>query len=512
MKIKIYYTSLLLAVAAFTSCNDWLDVDPKDKMLENKQYSTEENIYSVTNGLYRELIGEHLYGGKLTQTTLEMMGHVYTYPPSQPSTGDRAMPFYHLANFNYTSDDTKGLFANIWKNAYSTLLHINVYIKNVEESPAIMPEQYKKILLGEAYGLRAYLHFDIFRLFGPVYSNRNGNKILPYNNKTEVTLNHTGYEETEYSSADEYIALLLKDIEKAESLLNGNDPVLAGPESITEKLLNDNFFQNRNRRMNYYAVKGLEARVRQYVGNDAEAAGAAKIITDQIGSDKVFKWVNLSNYARNYNYIFFSEVIFGINNLNKASSATSWYAGTDMRDSYVVDYNNLVKNILAYEGNALSSMLDIRSKQWTLSNVVSSAGYSNEGTYRSNRYIPISDEESAVKDLQPLMRISEMYYIQAEAALKAGNKAKTVELLNTVLQHRGLTEQYYLTMDKADEEIQAHIEREYYREFFGEGQVFFFHKRRGSTQMFKGNGEGKVSVSDPFSNYVVPVPEDETNI
>ncbi|GHV38014.1 hypothetical protein FACS1894179_00620 [Bacteroidia bacterium] len=510
MKIKVYYTFLLLAVAAFTSCNDWLDVTPKDKMLEDKQFSTEDNIYQATNGLYREMIGEHLYGGQLTQTTLEVMGHVYTYPLSQPSTGDRSMPFYNLANFNYTSDETKGLFANIWKNAYSALLHINIYIKNVEESQAVMSEKYKKILLGEAYGLRAYLHFDIFRMFGPVYQNRNGNKILPYNNKTEITLNHTGYEETEYSSADEYIALVLKDIEKAESLLNNNDPVLTDTESITNKLKNDNFFQNRNRRMNYYAVKGLEARIKQYIGDDEKAAEAAKAVTDRVGN--VFKWVNPTTFVRDYDYIFFSEVIFGINNLNKASSATSWYAGTDMRDSYVVDYNNLVKNILAYEGNALSSMLDIRSKQWTLSNVVSSPGYSNEGTYRSNRYIPISDEESAVKDLQPLIRISEMYYIQAEAALKTGNKGKAVELLNSVLQHRGLTEQYYLTVNKTDEEIQTHIEREYYREFFGEGQVFFFHKRCGSTQMFKGNGEGKASVPSPGYNYVVPIPEDETNI
>ncbi|MDR0745346.1 MAG: RagB/SusD family nutrient uptake outer membrane protein [Mediterranea sp.] len=510
MKIKIYHTLVLLAIATFTSCNDWLDVTPKDKMLEDQQFSSEDNIYSATNGLYREMVGEHLYGGKLTQTTLETMGHIYTYPPNQPSTGDRSLLFYRLANFQYTSDEAKGLFAEIWKNAYSTLLHINIYIKNVEESQAVMSEKYKKILLGEAYGLRAYLHFDIFRVFGPVYRYRNGDKILPYNNKTEITLNHTGYEETEYSSADEYIALLLEDIGKAESLLNGNDPVLTDPESISSDLLNDNFFQNRNRRMNYYAVKGLEARIRQYMEDDAKAAELAKIITDQVGSDKIFNWVNTSDYARYYNYIFFSEVIFGINNLDKSPNATKWYTGTDMRDSYVVDYNNLVKNILAYEGNALSSMLDIRSKQWTLSNVVTSPGYSNEGTYRSNRYIAISDENSAVKDLQPLMRVSEMYYIQAEAALKT-DKAKAVELLNAVLRHRGLTEQYYLTTDETDEKIQEHIEREYYREFFGEGQVFFFHKRRCSSQMFNGNSEGKVSIS-AISSYVVPVPEDETNI
>lgn len=35
--------------------------------------------------------------------------------------------------------------------------------------------------------------------------------------------------------------------------------------------------------MNYYAVKALEARVLQYIGDYKNAAIAAKVVTDQIG-------------------------------------------------------------------------------------------------------------------------------------------------------------------------------------------------------------------------------------
>ena len=511
MNRKIHPAVAFIAVAAFTACSDWLDVQPKDKMLEDRQFSTEENIYSATNGLYRELAGEHLYGGQLTQTTLEVMGHFYTYPPSQPSTGDRALPFYLLAHFNYTADEVKGRFADIWKNAYATLLHINVYIKNLEESTVVISERDKKILLGEAYGLRAYLHFDIFRLFAPAYRDRTEEKALPYSNKADVVPNHSGYEETEYSTAGEYIDLLLKDVEKADSLLDGNDPVQSEANSITEKLLGDNFFQNRNRRMNYYAVKALEARIRQYTGDDVNAAAAAKAVTDRAGS--IFKWVNVTTFAGDYDYRFFSEVIFGINSPDQYSRAVKWYDGTDIRDTYVADYNSLLSNILGYAGSSLSAVPDIRSRQWKASNITVNPGYSKDGTYRSSRYIlkVIDSEKTAYNDFQPLIRLSEMYYIQAEAALE-NNRAEAAGLLNSVLRNRGLTEQYYLTPDKPEAEIRAHIEREYYREFFGEGQVFFFHKRLKSARMFKGDGSGYVSVNAEGGAYVVPIPQDETDI
>jgi hypothetical protein len=499
----------------FTACNDWLDVTPKDRVLEDEQFSTEDNIYNATNGLYRELVSKSLYGGNLTQTTLDMMGHIYTYPPDQPGTTDESMPFYNLAHGRYASDQTKGIFADIWKNAYAALLHINVYIKNLEESQGVVTEKNKKILLGEAYGLRAYLHFDIFRLFGPVYLNRNENKILPYNKKSMVTINHTGYEESEYSTADEYIALLLKDIEKAESLLKDNDPIVTDPKnSVTDKLDNTDFFRNRNRRMNFYAVTAFKARVLQYIGDDQNAAAAAKILTDLIEADNVFKWVDNTggdnNYIKKSNYIFFSEVIFGINNMEQYSNATGWYNGTKLSTSYVVDLNHIKKNLYPEHNADLEKITDIRNMHWLLSNVVPSvANYSQRGTYRSKRYSPVSDEGSpALKSFQPLIRISEMYYIQAEAALKAGATATVVSLLNSVLRKRGLTERYYLTGTETEGEMREHIEREYYREFFGEGQVFFFNKRRNSSQIFKGYDEGKESVE----SYVVPIPEEETNI
>jgi hypothetical protein len=503
---------IALIALAFASCTDWLDVTPKDKILEQAQFESEENINSALNGLYRQMTGENLYGGQLSQTTLEFMAHCYTYPPTQPNAEDPSYTFYQLGNHNYTWEGTRSKFANIWKDGYTTLLNINNFIKGVDESTAVMPQANKEILLGEAYGMRAYIHFDLFRLYGPIYKDRTNQKVLPYNDKASVTLNHTDYEETEYSTAEEYIKLVLKDITTAETLLKENDPIVKDLRSITDTLYDDTFYRNRNRRMNYYAVKALEARVQQYIGDDTKAVEAAKIITAQVGSGKIFRWTESSSIINNQNYILFSEVIFGINNLDMSARAKSYYQATDQRTAYVVDYNNLFDNIYGeYNGNAV---MDSRAIQWRTSNVNTSPGYSIYGTYISSKYTTSSTKIPAITNLQVLTRISEMYYIQVEAALKAGDKPTAVRLLNEILDVRAVpaNDQYRPSATDSDEEIRAHIEREYYREFFGEGQLFFFHKRGTSTRLFNGYGAGSTPVTDPAATYIIPIPDEEKNV
>ena len=86
------------------------------------------------------------------------------------------------------------------------------------------------------------------------------------------------------STADEYLDYLLEDIREAERLLAA-DPILSDDSAISKELISD-FYKNRNRRMNYYAVKALEARVLQYIGDYKNAAIAAKVVTDQIGEKR----------------------------------------------------------------------------------------------------------------------------------------------------------------------------------------------------------------------------------
>ena len=123
-------------------------------------------VLGALNGLYRQLISTSLYGANLSQTALDAMGHFYTYPPSQPSGNKLSATLFFLCNGRSEEyGAAESIFADIWKSGYNTLLNINYFLKSMEGSTAVIGSNNKDVLMGEAYGLRAYLHFDLFRLF-----------------------------------------------------------------------------------------------------------------------------------------------------------------------------------------------------------------------------------------------------------------------------------------------------------------------------------------------------------
>ncbi|MDR1516540.1 MAG: RagB/SusD family nutrient uptake outer membrane protein [Dysgonamonadaceae bacterium] len=520
-KIKYYIASILLALSC-GACNDWLDVDPYDKMLEGKQYSTEDNINSALNGLYRQMAGENLYGGQLSQTSLELMAHYYVYATNGVPGTAAPVPHYYFSIHEYGHGEIESRTGAIWTNAYKTLLNINNFIKGVNESKAIISANHKNVLLGEAYALRAYIHFDLYRLFCPREPQAT-DKVLPYSISPEATLNQADYENKVYRTSAEFITLLKADIQQAEQLLQANDPIL--DPALEEDCISDNlqsdFYKNRNRRINYYALMGLKARVLQYTGDATAAAAAAKVITDKIEADQVFHWINPNNVETYKNYIFFSEVIFGVNNPDFRSRGTNYYGKTTFAGgAYAVNKKNLAKNIFATytEGNpdpSLGSIADVRIKQWTEASILpdGTGTFVTDVAYVSHKYkVDAASAEGyipAVVDLQVLMRIPEMYYIQAEAALDAGDTASAIDLLNKVLAKRVTSSQYLLQPGTSATEIRDRITGEYYREFSGEGQVFFYHKRLQSEKMFNGIAEGTNTISK--SEYTVPIPKAETD-
>ena len=512
---RIYNTFIYITIVSFfASCSAFLDVTPVDRVLEDDQFSTELGITGALNGIYRQMISNHLYGAQLSQTTVETMGRVYTYSNTAPSDGYLYTQIYYLVNGDYSNNGSvETSFANIWKTGYNTAYNMNHFLESVEKSSAIISPEHKELVMGEVYGMRAYLHFDLFRLFGPRYEERsNIDKILPYNRSTDVVLNHTGYEEDVYSTAEEYMGFVLADITKAEQLLK-SDPIRTDLSAVSNDLVSD-IYKNRNRRMNYYAVKALKARVLQYMGDIRNAAIAAKEVTDQVGDKKPFKWTEASKVVSNKDFSFYKEVIFGIDSPDMYSNYDSFYTKNNLMDVYAVDRNHLIKNVYAGFGENIGTVIDVRSKQWVLSKSTASASFSLDGAYISdkfnmstNTYIP------ALVNYQPLIRITEMYYIMVEAALKEGNKPEAAKLLNMISEKRGIsdTNDYILSDDEEDAIFDSHIMTEYYKEFYGEGQVFFYHKRKKNTQMFKGNNEG-VSDINVAKTYTVAIPKIETNI
>jgi hypothetical protein len=481
---------------------------PKDQNLEDKQFSSESGINAVLNGLYTNLATVNLYGGKLTMTDLELMAHYYYYE-NVLLNHESYTYFYNMSEYLSEKDDVKGSFASVWKSAYTEIFRINNFIVNVEKS-TLLSEDKKNLCLGEAYALRALVHFDLFRIFGDL----NDIQKIPYNQSEEVIPHET-------QTASAFFTLLQQDILQAKTLLE-NDPVRTEGKILdlmetdaTKQVTALEVFAKylRNFRLNYYAVLALEARMLAYKGDIAAAAEIAQtVITESFGEvkedEKPFYWVNTTTVAEEKvkDYIFYPEVMFGVYNLDLYTRWKTYTAGMSPGKVYAVGLNNLRNNIFKNDntGSDISLWEDVRAKQWLPSSVGS-------GQYISCKFNEFELKKNDPKaNMQPLIRMSELHYIIIENLIQQGRIPDAITYLNNFLMHRGwkaasLPDPLTMTADKANDLL----ETEYYKEFYGEGQVFFFLKRRGATKIINAYAPGMMEMD--ASNYIVPIPQIELN-
>ncbi len=113
------------------------------------------------------------------------------------------------------------------------------------------------------------------------------------------------------------------------------------------------------------------------------------------------------------------------------------------------------------------------------------------------KYADVVDKTRTFRFSIPLLKISEIYYIAAECE---PNAADGITLLNIVRANRGLLP---LTTTV---NISTELQKEYQKDLFGEGQLFYYYKRRNVTSVANGSStSGNVTI-----NYNVPLPDSES--
>ncbi|MCR8668918.1 RagB/SusD family nutrient uptake outer membrane protein [Aestuariibaculum sp. M13] len=454
-----------------SSCSDYLDVTPEDKILESQLYATEGGIQNQLNGVYHRITSEPLYGGRLTMGVMELLAQRYTIARSD---SDYA-PF---VGYNYSNEDLRSSFDGIWTNAYVSILNLNDLITNVDKYGVLNPEK-SNIIKGEAYGLRAMLHFDLLRIFGPIYSENPESSAIPYYSEAKA-------ENGEILSAKAVMELVLKDLDMAESLLE-NDPIL-GNSSITDGY----YLNNRKLHLNYFGVKALQARVNLYAGNIETAKTAAKFVIDEASS--IYPWTSpsaITSAGGNPDRSFSPEVIFGPQNVNLYNRYDNMFSG-ELRANDVLYYNE----------SRLDQMFESNESDYRYNYIWIKPTEGGEITFRTfHKFADVAEPDMPFRYMQPLIRKTEMYYILAEAET---DEITALEYLNTVRYNRGLVNA------ESGVDIQAEIEKEYMREFFGEGQLFFYYKRRNIEKIPNAKSTSSRSfITMSPEKYVLPLPDSE---
>jgi hypothetical protein len=453
---------MLGTALTLNACNKWLDVQPKTELKQEELFSSEEGFYEAMTGAYVTMTNEETYGRELTIGVLSVMASDY----SVASSSSQAVEFLkYVEVFDYERNQFKPIINRIWLSQYNTIAQVNAILENIDAKKHLFTGENYNLVKGEALALRAYIHFDLLRLFAPAYVVKDGLKYLPY-------VTSYGNKSTPFSDIETIVNAALKDLNEAEELMK-KDPV--GPASVGA---------DRKLRMNLYAVKGLKARIYLYKGDKPLAFAIAKQVIDAKKINLMANGVSVS-----LDRTFHSEHLFSLFKDRHEAAVLSWLTVQGSGSANPTPYYYTTESKIT--GNIFENQsTDVRFKMPMMMMYV--------GNLTPHKYI-YQDVPSSTPEIRrnyiPLIRISELYYIAAEAAPDA---ATALVYLNGVRSARGLS------ILGSTTDIQTEIKKEYRKEFFTEGQTFFYYKRLNATQI-----DDSPVTAMKTEMYVMPLPEDE---
>ena len=384
------------------SCNDWLDVSPSTEKDKEDILSNQAGFRSALIGAYIRMKSSGLYGKEMTWGVVENLAQHWDFEKN--SVGE------FLNKYDYKAALVESTMATLYNNLYKVIADVNSILEVIDKEKGVFAPGEYELIKGEATAIRAFCHFDVLRLFGPIPGKLPSGKVLPYVTTVSLVPNqHRTYEE--------YTRMLVADLDTAERNLGKVD--LIRKYSIQE--LNqsvpqtygadDVFWGYRQMRMNYYAVLAEKARVYLWLQDKSKALEYA---TKVIGADYHFTTQEEMN-AMGVT-LCYSEIISGIylkNTLLKKQTE-KWFS--ENAGSTKLKISSAGVETL-FEVASLGST-DLRKKNQFGSR-------ENENEVFLNKYFTGS--------LLPLIRLSEVYYIAAECAEEPETR---FGYLNEVRRHR----------------------------------------------------------------------------
>jgi hypothetical protein len=491
-KLTIYVLALLLA-----GCNDWLDVSPRQELKQEDLYKTEEGFKNSLTGVYIQIAGEKLYGRDVSFYFTDCLAQLWSVSTENTSVD------YKVSNWNFADSGVENIIERIWKAYYTAIVQLNDILDNIDASRAIFTNHNYELIKGEALGLRAFLHLDLLRLFGPIPgADAAGKPAIPYvEEKTKdpgelLTLPYEGV-----------IARIIRDLDAAEKLLEGVD-LLVGSDNLhlnkptsvwTDGWVapNDLWQAYRQVRFNYYAVLGAKARYYHWIGDKTNAVAYARKVID---SGK-FRLTTGEDYGTNNpdygtNLVMLSEHLFGVHNPNHQNVIASYFKSSDLRlSASIANITSIV-----YESNT-SEIRNIANVYWT-SRAYTTGMKTHFLKYGGNDNFPHTNKI-------PVLRLCEMYFIVVEDATPADFTA----YYNDYVDARVLPVSYKSELTGAavtEASILTRLAKEYRKEFYGEGQLFFFYKKHNYTKIPRATVSGEFSIPGDYLDYRIPMPRSQT--
>ena len=361
--------------------------------------------------------------------------------------------------------------------------------------------KYHHYYKGEALALRALLHFDLVRLFGPNYADEPDKVCMPY-------VKVFKFETPKHTTVKNVYENVIADLLLAESLMQG-DPILTRDyDEEAENVFP--FLKNRKDKLNLLGVKSLLARVYysmrdldkanqyaqevitntgpeiRFVNPEEVAERHEALIKDEETGDIIGSYGDSAYILENPDRLFQSEVIAGF----KFPDENNWQWA-----SY--HFNKR-------PGDQYALQPDRDVNKWYDATDIRLAAYftwiPNRNIYQFHRY------EKGTGDfpfISAIIRLPELYFISIEH-LMYQDLPGAVKMYNEFRATRWAEPVDETEIGSADL-LFTHLKKEWRREFFGDGQLFYFYKLHDLDIEINAN---KWLVVPDYA-WVLPLPEDE---
>lgn len=481
------YLFIIIGALALTSCKKWLDIDPQTAISKDELFNSQDGFEEALIGIYTRCTDATLYGGDLTFGTPDVMAQNYTYNFDN-------LHYQKTSVYDFKNSDFIGRRDRIWSGLYNAILNANLILLNIDQKKDLFTGNNYALIKGEALALRAYIHFDLFRLFG-TYTIGGVSQGIPY-----VTTYSTNT--TALSSAEEALTKMADDLNAAKVLLKGADSIVSNSYVIgypsqkgqTETTSATLFQRDRRHRLNYYAVCGELARVCLYKGDKVNALlNATEVIQSQKFKLEQDGGALTSVLGKTKDRILYRELVFG------------WYLPqtTTIPKIYFEGSSNSLTMSQEFAASIFETggvgAEDVRYKQWlevTSDKLVAITKYKRE---------TVTDKNDTTANLHPLMapgiRFSEMYYIASECSY-ASSPSQAGSYLDAVRFSRSINQQADIS---TDDKYYTELLKEARKEWIGEGQIFYMYKRLNRNIP----GQQGLVITPSKAKWVLPLPNDE---
>jgi hypothetical protein len=443
-----YFIWFTFLFSGCISCDSFVEVDlPKSQLTNVTVFEDNATATAALTDIYAKIRDKGLLTGlsvglsnQLGNYSDELIGY------SSPSTA--TYNFYH--NILFATNST---VADYWNVTYNQIYAANSVIEGAENSKGLTIEN-KKQLQGEAYFIRALLHFYLVNLFGDI----------PYISQTDYSVN----KKVSRMPIKKVYENIVSDLQKSVEYL---------PETYTTI---------QRVRPNKLTARALLSRVYLYNRSFAEAANEASA---------------LINNASTFSLTQKIDEVFLIGSKETIWQLQSAIAGQNTREGATFILTSTPPSLTSLSPLLFSSfdVTDLRKYYWI--KAVSKGTVTWYHPYKYKERLPTASS----KEYSIVFRLAEQFLIRAEARAEQKDLIGAKEDLNKIRQRAGLS----VTTAESKEEILSAILQERKWEFFTEfGHRFFDLKRSDKIDVVLSPVKSGWNLTDRL----FPIPQIERNV